>query len=250
MPASRQVPVLAIVGEDEQARGEVAVRDLQTRQQTDCSRGPSPRARIAQTRPAGASRRERARDSGPTSHQVWVGVVLWLNRLATLQRTHTCGALRILDVGADVVLARLGASRPRPRRRPVPRHPRPAASRRSSCATNDALLAAAKRLRPEFVVGIVGTVQRRTDDTVNPKLDDRRGRGAGATNSAAQRGEDAAVPDRGRRAGVGGRAAALPLPGPAPAAPAARTSGCATAWRSPSGSTSTRRGSGRSRRRS
>jgi histidyl-tRNA synthetase len=31
--SGRSVPVLAILGEDERARGEVAVRDLQTRQQ-------------------------------------------------------------------------------------------------------------------------------------------------------------------------------------------------------------------------
>jgi histidyl-tRNA synthetase len=36
--SSRSVPVLAILGEDEHARGEVAVRDLQTRQQESVSR--------------------------------------------------------------------------------------------------------------------------------------------------------------------------------------------------------------------
>jgi histidyl-tRNA synthetase len=41
--SSRNVPVLAIVGEDEHARGEVAVRDLQTRQQEN-----APRASAAQ----------------------------------------------------------------------------------------------------------------------------------------------------------------------------------------------------------
>jgi aspartyl-tRNA synthetase len=35
---------------------------------------------------------------------------------------------------------------------------------------NDALMTAAKRLRSEFVVGIAGVVQRRSPDTVNPKL--------------------------------------------------------------------------------
>jgi histidyl-tRNA synthetase len=44
---SRQVPVLAIVGEDEQARGEIAVRDLQTRQQQNVPRSVAA-ARIAQ----------------------------------------------------------------------------------------------------------------------------------------------------------------------------------------------------------
>ena len=41
--SGRNVPVLAIVGEDERARGEVAVRDLQTRQQEN-----APRANAAQ----------------------------------------------------------------------------------------------------------------------------------------------------------------------------------------------------------
>jgi histidyl-tRNA synthetase len=36
--AGRQVPVMAILGEDERARGEVAVRDLQTRQQENAPR--------------------------------------------------------------------------------------------------------------------------------------------------------------------------------------------------------------------
>ena len=44
--AGRSVPVMAILGEDEQARGEVTVRDLQTRQQESVSR-PSAAAAIA-----------------------------------------------------------------------------------------------------------------------------------------------------------------------------------------------------------
>jgi histidyl-tRNA synthetase len=36
--SSRNVPVLAILGENELARGEVAVRDLQTRQQESTAR--------------------------------------------------------------------------------------------------------------------------------------------------------------------------------------------------------------------
>src|SRR5262249_30445712 len=35
---------------------------------------------------------------------------------------------------------------------------------------NDTLMRVAERLRPEFVVGVKGVVQRRSDDTVNPKL--------------------------------------------------------------------------------
>ena len=38
-------------------------------------------------------------------------------------------------------------------------------------------MAVAKRLRSEFVIGVSGVVQRRSAETVNPKLADRRGRG-------------------------------------------------------------------------
>jgi histidyl-tRNA synthetase len=54
---SRQVPVMAILGGDEQARGDVTVRDLQTRQQESASRAAAA-ARIAQIvrlAPGGAS---------------------------------------------------------------------------------------------------------------------------------------------------------------------------------------------------
>src|SRR6187431_3580644 len=90
--------------------------------------------------------------------------------LGDLTRTHTCGALRASDVGADVVLLgwvhrvrdlggvtfidirdRGGVSQVVVRE-------------------NDALMATAKRLRSEFVVGVTGSVQRRSEDTVNAKL--------------------------------------------------------------------------------
>src|ERR1700733_4312009 len=91
-------------------------------------------------------------------------------QLGDLTRTHTCGALRAGDVGADVVLLgwvhrirdlggvtfldirdRAGVSQVVVRE-------------------NDALMTVAKRLRSEFVVGVSGAVQRRSPDTVNPKL--------------------------------------------------------------------------------
>src|SRR3954462_3687697 len=90
--------------------------------------------------------------------------------LGTLARTHTCGALRVEDVGADVVVLgwvhrirdlggvtfldirdRNGVSQVVVRE-------------------NEALMSVAKRLRSEFVVGVSGVVQRRSPDTVNPKL--------------------------------------------------------------------------------
>jgi aspartyl-tRNA synthetase len=90
--------------------------------------------------------------------------------LGELTRTHTCGALRADDVGAEAVLLgwvhrvrdlggvtfidlrdRAGVSQVVVRE-------------------NEALSAVAKRLRSEFVVGVTGTVQRRSADTINPKL--------------------------------------------------------------------------------
>ena len=90
--------------------------------------------------------------------------------LGNLTRTHTCGALRADDVGADVVLLgwvhrvrdlggvtfidirdRGGVSQVVVRE-------------------NDALMPIAKKLRSEFVIGVSGVVQRRSEDTINPKL--------------------------------------------------------------------------------
>src|SRR6476646_6720149 len=90
--------------------------------------------------------------------------------LGNLTRTHTCGVLRGDDVGADVVLLgwvhrvrdlggvtfidirdRAGVSQVVVRE-------------------NDTLMPIAKKLRSEFVIGVSGVVQRRSEDTVNPKL--------------------------------------------------------------------------------
>jgi len=90
--------------------------------------------------------------------------------LGDLTRTHTCGALRATEVGAEAVLLgwvhrvrdlggvtfidvrdRAGVSQVVVRE-------------------NDALMTVAKRLRSEFVVGVSGVVQRRSEDTINPKL--------------------------------------------------------------------------------
>src|SRR3954469_5597032 len=90
--------------------------------------------------------------------------------LGSLARTHTCGALRVEDVGADVVVLgwvhrirdlggvtfldirdRNGVSQVVVRE-------------------NEALMTVAKRLRSEYVVAVKGVVQRRSADTVNPKL--------------------------------------------------------------------------------
>ncbi len=85
-------------------------------------------------------------------------------------RTHTCGELRPADVGADVVLNgwihkvrdlggvtfldirdRYGITQVVAR-------------------DGDAVIAEAKRVRPEFVVAVSGPVERRSEETLNPKL--------------------------------------------------------------------------------
>src|SRR5206468_9751343 len=90
--------------------------------------------------------------------------------LGNLTRTHTCGELRADDVGADVVLLGWvhrvrdlgGVSFIDIRDR--------AGVSQLVVRDNDALMAVAKRLRSEFVIAALGVVQRRSDDTVNPKL--------------------------------------------------------------------------------
>jgi len=90
--------------------------------------------------------------------------------LGTLTRTHACGALRGSDVGANVVL--LGWVH---RIRDLGGVTFIDVRDRGGISQivvreNDALMTTAKRLRSEFVVGVSGAVQRRSDETINPKL--------------------------------------------------------------------------------
>src|SRR5215510_2990535 len=91
-------------------------------------------------------------------------------QLGDLTRTHSCGALRADHVGADAVL--LGWVH---RIRDLggvtfidvrDRH----GISQVVVRENESLMATAKKLRPEFVVGVTGKVQRRSADTINPKL--------------------------------------------------------------------------------
>ena len=91
--------------------------------------------------------------------------------LGNLTRTHTCGALRATDVGAEVVLLGwvhrvrdLGGVTF------VDIRDRGGVSQ-VVARENDALMTVAKRLRSEFVIAVIGSVQRRSEDTVNPKLE-------------------------------------------------------------------------------
>src|SRR5262245_30236120 len=91
-------------------------------------------------------------------------------QLGQLTRTHTCGALRASDVGAQTVL--LGWVH---RIRDLggvtfidvrDRH----GISQVVVRENDALMGTAKKLRPEFVVGVTGAVQKRSAETINAKL--------------------------------------------------------------------------------
>src|SRR4029079_19560624 len=90
--------------------------------------------------------------------------------LGDLTRTHTCGALRGDHVGADATLLGWvhrvrdlgGVTFVDVRDR--------AGISQVVVRDNDALMAMAKRLRSEFVVGVIGVVQRRSADTVNSKI--------------------------------------------------------------------------------
>jgi aspartyl-tRNA synthetase len=90
--------------------------------------------------------------------------------LGDLTRTHTCGALRSDDVGAEVVL--LGwVHRVRDLGGVTFIDIRDRAGLSQLVVReNEALMAVTKRLRSEFVVGVRGMVQRRSADTVNAKL--------------------------------------------------------------------------------
>jgi aspartyl-tRNA synthetase len=91
------------------------------------------------------------------------------DQLGTLTRTHTCGALRESDVGTEATL--LGwVHRVRDLGGLLFIDVRDRGGITQVVVDGDDLLAIAKRLRSEYVVGITGSVRRRADDTVNPRL--------------------------------------------------------------------------------
>ncbi|MDO8795781.1 MAG: aspartate--tRNA ligase [Vicinamibacterales bacterium] len=93
-------------------------------------------------------------------------------QLGDLTRTHACGDLRPADVGREVVL--LGwVHRVRDLGGVlfVDVRDRSGVSQIVFNADDEVNLAKAKRLRSEFVVGVSGVVRRRSEETVNPKLE-------------------------------------------------------------------------------
>src|SRR5215831_12803297 len=90
--------------------------------------------------------------------------------LGSLTRTHNCGALRPDDVGADaVLLGWVHRIRDLGGVAFIDVRDRDGVSQ-VVVRENDALMAVAKKLRSEFVGGVSGVVQRRSEDTINPKL--------------------------------------------------------------------------------
>jgi len=93
-------------------------------------------------------------------------------QLGELTRTHTCGALRPAEVGASVVL--LGwVHRVRDLGGLLFVDIRDREGVTQVVFDNDdaAQMAKAKRLRSEYVIGVQGSVRRRSADTINPKLE-------------------------------------------------------------------------------
>ena len=92
-------------------------------------------------------------------------------QLGDLTRTHTCGALRVEDVGADVVL--LGWVH---RVRDlggllfIDIRDRNGVTQVVFVQDDQAMMARGKRLRSEYVIGVTGQVRRRSPETINAKL--------------------------------------------------------------------------------
>jgi aspartyl-tRNA synthetase len=92
--------------------------------------------------------------------------------LGELRRTHTCGVLRASEVGQNVIL--LGwVHRVRDLGSIIFFDIRDRAGLTQVVIDGDdeALLAKAKKIKTEMVVAILGRVERRSEDTINPKLE-------------------------------------------------------------------------------
>ena len=92
-------------------------------------------------------------------------------QLGDLTRTHTCGELRATHVGAEATL--LGwVHRVRDLGGVlfIDVRDRFGVTQVVFDRDDEALIAKAKRLRSEFVIGVVGQVRRRSPETINPKL--------------------------------------------------------------------------------
>ena len=135
-------------------------------------------------------------------------------------RTHTCGELRPSDVGADVVLMGwvhkirdLGGLTFLDMR---DRHGLTQVVARDGSE----VLARIKQVRPEYVIAVAGPVERRSEETLNPKIATGEVEVEARTLVVLSEARTAAVPDRRGDPRLGGGPPALSLPRPAPRADA------------------------------
>ena len=92
-------------------------------------------------------------------------------QLGDLTRTHTCGELRQHHVGSDaVLLGWVHRVRDLGGLLFIDVRDRGGVTQVVLDKDDEALMAKAKRLRSEYVIGVSGRVRRRSDDTVNSKL--------------------------------------------------------------------------------
>jgi aspartyl-tRNA synthetase len=92
-------------------------------------------------------------------------------QLGDLTRTHTCGELRPDHVGAEaVLLGWVHRVRDLGGLLFIDVRDRAGVTQVVFDKDDESLITKAKRLRSEFVVGVVGTVRRRSAETTNPKL--------------------------------------------------------------------------------
>jgi len=92
-------------------------------------------------------------------------------QLGDLTRTHTCGELRSEHVGGDaVLLGWVHRVRDLGGLLFIDIRDRGGVTQVVFDKDDERLMAKAKRLRSEYVIGVCGRVRRRSDDTVNPKL--------------------------------------------------------------------------------
>jgi aspartyl-tRNA synthetase len=92
--------------------------------------------------------------------------------LGELTRTHTCGALRPADVGGTaVLLGWVHRVRDLGGLLFLDVRDRHGVTQVVVDKDDEAIMAKAKRLRSEFVIGVSGPVRHRSADTINPKLD-------------------------------------------------------------------------------
>ena len=151
---ARRARFVAVLGEDEIARGEVKIKNLGTGEQQSV-----PRAAVAS---AVAPRILESRTSN-------LEPLMNVEPLGNLARTHTCGELGAAHVGQDVVL--LGwVHRVRDLGGVMFFDIRDRHGITQAVVRDAALEEKAKRLRPEFVVAIIGRVDARGKDAINPKL--------------------------------------------------------------------------------